>query len=317
MAGPTHALTFGPVPSRRLGRSLGINTIPPKRCTYACVYCQLGRTPNLRLDRHEIFPVRRIVDAVAERLDACALAGERVDALTVVPDGEPTLDLRLGELLEALHRFELRVAVITNGSLLCRSDVRDALAHADWVSVKVDAGREAEWRRVNRPHGRLRLTDVLGGVCAFAENRRGTLVTETMLVAGVNDALDHLRELALILQTIEPDTAYVAVPTRPPAEPWVEASPADRLVTAWAMLRERLPRVELLADAVVGAVARTGELEDDVLAITAVHPLDEHQLATLSDAAGDGLEAAEHLVAEGWLERTEWRGRRFYTRTLH
>lgn len=317
MAGPTHALTFGPVPSRRLGRSLGINTIPPKRCSYACVYCQLGRTPNLRLDRHGIFPTQRVVDAVAERLDACARSGDRVDALTVVPDGEPTLDAGLGALLEALHRFELPVAVITNGSLLCRSDVRDGLSHADWVSVKVDAGREEEWRRVNRPHGRLRLTEVLGGVCAFAESRCGTLVTETMLVAGVNDALGHLRELALVLQTIEPDTAYVAVPTRPPAEAWVEAPPADRLVTAWAMLRERLPRVELLADTVAVAPVRTGELEDDVLAITAVHPLDEHQLATLSDAAGDGLDAAEHLVAEGWLERTEWRGRRFYTRTFH
>ena len=103
----------------------------------------------------------------------------------------------------------------------------------------IDAGREAEWRRVNRPHGRLRLTEVLGGVCAFAESRRGTLVTETMLVAGVNDALDHLRELALVLQTLEPDIAYVAVPTRPPAEPWVEPPPADRLVTAWAMLRDQ------------------------------------------------------------------------------
>lgn len=317
MAGPTHALTFGPVPSRRLGRSLGINTIPPKRCSYACVYCQLGRTPNLRVDRHEIFTVDRIVDAVAERLDACARAGEQVDALTVVPDGEPTLDLGLGELLASLHRFALPVAVITNGSLLCRSDVREALAGADWVSVKVDAGRETEWRRVNRPHGRLRLTEVLGGVCAFAESRRGTLVTETMLVAGVNDALDHLRELALVLQTLEPDIAYVAVPTRPPAEPWVEPPPADRLVTAWAMLRERLSRVEMLADLLPSGPARTGELEDDLLAITAVHPLDEHQLATLSAESEDGLAAAEQLVAAGWLERTEWRGRRFYTRVIH
>jgi wyosine [tRNA(Phe)-imidazoG37] synthetase (radical SAM superfamily) len=316
MAGPAHSLTFGPVPSRRLGRSLGINTIPPKRCTYACVYCQLGRTPNLRLDRHEIFPTDRIVDAVAERLDACARAGERVDALTVVPDGEPTLDLRLGQLLAALHRFELPVAVITNGSLLCRSDVRDALTHADWVSVKVDAARETEWRRVNRPHGRLGFTDVLGGACAFAESRRGTLVTETMLVAGVNDELGHLRELALVLQTLEPDIAFVAVPTRPPAEPWVEPPSTDRMVTAWAMLRERLPRVELLTDTVYDPPARTGELEEDVLAITAVHPLDEHQLAVLSGGSGNGLEVAEQLVADGWLERTEWRGRRFYTRAV-
>jgi hypothetical protein len=89
------------------------------------------------------------------------------------------------------------------------------------------------------------------------------------------------------------------------------------MVTAWAMLRERLPRVELLTDTVYDPPARTGELEDDLLAITAVHPLDEHQLATVSGASGDGLEAAEHLVAEGLLERTRWRGRRFYSRRVH
>jgi wyosine [tRNA(Phe)-imidazoG37] synthetase (radical SAM superfamily) len=122
--------TFGPVPSRRLGRSLGINNIPPKTCSYACIYCQLGRTLHLQTERAAFYDPVLLFDEVAKRLDAVRSAGENVDFLSFVPDGEPTLDLNLGRLIELLRPLGSEIAVITNSSLLWRPEVRDELATA-------------------------------------------------------------------------------------------------------------------------------------------------------------------------------------------
>ena len=308
------ALTFGPVPSRRLGRSLGINNIPPKTCSLSCVYCQLGRTLTMRVERGTFFTPEAIVAAVSERLAACARASEAVDALTVVPDGEPTLDESLGRTLEALRSFGHKVAVITNATLLWCDAVRDDLAQADWVSVKVDAVRDEPWHAVGRPHGRLRLPGVLEGIRAFARGFPGELVTETMLVAGVNDSDDHLRQLSAFLGDLVPSIAYLAVPIRPPAEQWVKPPDPDRLVAGYRILAERLPRVELLADQPKGGPARTGGLVDDLLAITAVHPLNDSAVVQLAGGDAEGLEVAESLVARGLLASARFAGDRFFVR---
>jgi wyosine [tRNA(Phe)-imidazoG37] synthetase (radical SAM superfamily) len=148
-------IAFGPVPSRRLGRSIGINHIPPKTCSYACVYCQVGRTSRLRTARRAFYAVDDIVADVARKVDDARAAGEPVDYLTLVPDGEPTLDINLGQVIERIKPLGVKIAVISNGSWLWRADVRRALAGADWVSVKVDAVRPDVWRRINRPHRSL------------------------------------------------------------------------------------------------------------------------------------------------------------------
>jgi len=237
---------FGPVPSRRLGQSLGVNNIPPKICTYACVYCQLGRTPRMQLTRQAFFRPEATAKVVLRRLEECDRAGVRVDYLSVVPDGEPTLDANLGELLMKLHELGPPVAVITNGSLLDRSDVRSELALADWVSVKVDAVRETTWRSVDRPHGKLRLEPILEGLRTFADSFSNVLVTESMLVAGVNDGEDDLEALTEFLAEVRPTVAYLGVPTRPPAEWWVRSAASADVVRAHAGLASRLPQVELL-----------------------------------------------------------------------
>jgi wyosine [tRNA(Phe)-imidazoG37] synthetase (radical SAM superfamily) len=132
-------IAFGPVPSRRLGRSIGINHIPPKTCTYSCVYCQVGRTSRLRSDRRAFYAVDDIVADVERKLDDARLADEKIDYLTLVPDSEPTLDISLGRVIERLKPLGVDIAVISNGSLLWREDVRAELAEANWVSIKVDA----------------------------------------------------------------------------------------------------------------------------------------------------------------------------------
>ncbi len=215
-------LTFGPVPSRRLGRSLGINNIPPKICSYACCYCQVGQTTEKQINRSAFYPVEAIRESVREKLDQARLANEKIDYLTFVPDGEPTLDSNLDREIDALRAFGLPIAVISNASLVSRENVREALEKADWISLKMDSVTEATWRRLNRPHRLLSLPSILDGARTLAGRFTGRLVTETMLVAGLNDGEEELTALARFLEELQPFRAYLAVPTRPPAERWVQ-----------------------------------------------------------------------------------------------
>lgn len=216
-------IAFGPVPSRRLGRSLGVNNIPPKVCTYSCVYCQVGRTMKMTADRRAFYDPDHILMDVEEKVEKSNQAGEPIDYLTFVPDGEPTLDVNLGREIEMLKSLGIKIAVITNASLFWRQDVRDALMSADWVSVKVDAIGQETWRSVNRPDRTLRMPKVLSGMLRFADAYGGELVTETMLVRGVNDSEHYAEELAYIVALLRPACAYLSIPIRPPAENWVQA----------------------------------------------------------------------------------------------
>ena len=310
------APVFGPVPSRRLGSSLGVNTIPPKHCSYSCVYCQLGRTSRMTVERQSFFRPEVVVEAVRRRLDECERGGVGIDYVTLVPDGEPTLDVHLGRLLEALGALGPPVAVITNGSLLDRAEVRAELAVADWVSVKLDAADPATWHRVDRPCRQLDLARLLAGLQSFVGSFDGTLVTETMLVAGVNDGPDAVAAVAERLGAVGPAVAYLTVPTRPPAEPTVRVPDASSLVRAFLTLSRRVPRVELLAGDPVGRLAPSDDLARDLLAITAVHPLDDGGVVELGGGSPQALEVAGELVRQGLLETTSHRGRRFFIRSF-
>lgn len=188
-------LIFGPVPSRRLGRSLGVNNIPPKSCTYSCVYCQVGPTHRTEAVPRAFYAPARIAREVEQHLSRLRERGARVDYLTLVPDGEPTLDEHLGETIERLKVFGIPIAVISNGSLLSHNDVRERLSKADWVSLKLDAMDSKTWRRINRPDPALDHAQMLDGMVQFASRFEGTLATETMLVAGVNDDAAHAEAL--------------------------------------------------------------------------------------------------------------------------
>jgi wyosine [tRNA(Phe)-imidazoG37] synthetase (radical SAM superfamily) len=309
-------IAFGPVPSRRLGRSLGINNIPAKVCTYSCVYCQVGRTTEMPIERRRFYDPDRILRDVRDKVEMTKEAGETVDYLTFVSDGEPTMDANLGREIELLRRLDIPIAVITNSSFLSRHDVRGDLMGADWVSLKMDSVEERTWRRVNRSHTRLELTSILEGALAFARSFRGKLVTETMLVAGVNDGEGHLREVAGFLGRLRPDTAYLAAPTRPPAEEWVRAPDEETLNRAYQILSEQVERVEFLIGYEGDAFAFTGDVEEDLLSITAVHPMRENAVSTFLARAGAKSEVIHRLVAQGQLVRVEYGGHRFYVRGL-
>jgi wyosine [tRNA(Phe)-imidazoG37] synthetase (radical SAM superfamily) len=307
---------FGPVPSRRLGHSLGINNIPPKTCTYSCVYCQLGRTIRMRAERCAFFEPGQILQDVQARIAGAREVGEPIDYLTFVPDGEPTLDLHLGRAIALLKPLGIKVAVITNASLLWREEVRADLMGADWVSLKVDAAGRQVWRRVDRPHGTLQLPRIREGLLQFARSYRGELVTETMLVDGVNTDEAVIREVAKLVADLRPSTAYLSAPIRPPAEEWVRPPAEESLNRAYQVFREGVERVEYLIGYEGNAFAFTGDVEDDLLSITAVHPMRQDAVTAYLDRAGADWSVVRRLVDRDQLVRTSYRGSEFYLRRL-
>jgi wyosine [tRNA(Phe)-imidazoG37] synthetase (radical SAM superfamily) len=307
-------IAFGPVPSRRLGRSLGINHLPPKTCSYSCVYCQVGRTTRCRDRRSRFFGPDSVVGAVATKVAAVRGAGGNIDYLTFVPEGEPTLDRDLGAMIRKLRPLGIPIAVVTNASLLYRSDVREDLAEADWLSVKVDTVDEGRWRQLNRPHGRLRLDGILTGMRELAGAFRGELVTETMLVADRNDRETELRSTASFVGSLEPSTAYVAVPTRPPAERWVRPAPPAALARAWEVFRALAGRTEFLVGYEGDAFTTTGDPRHDLLAIAAVHPIRERAAARFLGRAGANPDLVAELLGRGDLVRVAYAGHGYLVR---
>jgi wyosine [tRNA(Phe)-imidazoG37] synthetase (radical SAM superfamily) len=313
---PGHEIVFGPVPSRRLGRSLGIDHVPPKTCTYACTYCQLGPTMRMRVDRCAFAPPDELAAAVRAKLGALRWRGEAVDALTFVPAGEPTLDANLGTEIRALRPLGIPIAVIGNASLIWRSDVRADLVEADWVSLKVDAVDPAIWHALDRPHGSLELDAILDGACTFGRDFAGTLVTETMLVAGVNDDPEHLDAVARFLARLAPHTAYLSVPTRPPAVPGVRPPDEAAVNRAFQIFAARLPAVACLLGYEGNAFSASGDAETDLLGITAVHPMREDAVAELLRRSGADRAFLRRLVDEGRLVETRYGGSTFYVRRI-
>ena len=310
-------LVFGPVPSRRLGRSMGINNIPPKICTYSCVYCQLGRTIKLQSARQAFYEPEEILQEVQDKIEKACAAGESVDYLTFVPDGEPTLDIHLGAEIALLKPLGIKLAVITNSSLLWHEEVRAALAQADWVSLKVDAVLEEVWHRVDRPHGSLRLPAILEGALEFAQAFAGQLVTETMLVEGVNDGVDAIGAVSDFLARLKPQTAYLAIPTRPPAEAWVRSPDEEVINRDYQILRREVAHVEYLVGYEGNAFAFTGDVADDLLSITSVHPMREDAVDEFLGRAEADWAVVRDLIAGGQLVETAYEGRKFYVRKLN
>jgi len=311
-----NSISYGPVPSRRLGRSLGINNIPPKICTYACVYCQLGKTINMQVDRATFYRAADVARAVTEQVTKVKEKGETVDYLTFVPDGEPTLDTNLGEEIELLKPLDTKVAIISNASLIWRKDVRDDLEKADWVSLKVDAISEEVWRRIIRPHKSLELEAILDGIRDFASTFKGELTTETMLIQGFNDNNEELEKIAHFLVKLKPDKAYLAIPTRPPARREIRAASESGINMAYQIFSERLSGVEYLIGYEGNAFASTGNVKNDLLGITSVHPMREEAVTAFLKKTGDDWAVIERLIEDSALIELEYQGKKFYMRKL-
>ncbi len=311
-------IVFGPVPSRRLGKSLGINNIPPKICTYSCVYCQLGRTNNMQISRREFYKPEEITRAIEKKVQDAREKGEPIDYLTFVPDGEPTLDINLGKEIDLIKSLSLgiKIAVITNSSLVWKEDVRDDLHKADWVSLKIDSVSQDIWRRIDRPHGSLKLDKILDGISEFSRTFNGELITETMLIQDVNGDVKEVEQVADLIAKLNPKKSYVSIPTRPPAEKRVTPATEYEINRAYQIFKVRGINVEYLIGYEGNAFAYTGNVEEDLLSITSVHPMREEGIEEFLMKAKAGWSVIKKLIDEDKLIQVEYKDKKFYMRKL-
>jgi wyosine [tRNA(Phe)-imidazoG37] synthetase (radical SAM superfamily) len=271
----------------------------------------------MQVERQGFYNPDRVLREVRDKVEKAQEKGESIDYLTFVPDGEPTLDLNLGREIEGLRPLGIKIAVISNASLVWRDDVREELAKADWVSLKADAASEEIWRRVNRPHKSLQLDAIQEGMLAFAQDYDGVLCTETMLVDGINDGEDAIAEVADFLAHLKPDRAYLAIPTRPPAEPWAQAPGEETINQAYQIVSKRVNHVEYLIGYEGTAFAFTGDIEEDLLSITSVHPMREDAVREFLERAEGEWETVRRLMSEEKLVEVKHGGHRFYLRKLN
>jgi len=309
-------IAFGPVPSRRLGRSLGINNIPPKVCTYSCVYCQVGRTDTMQVERCPFYEPEDIFKSVRKQVKKAIKKGEPIDYLTFVSDGEPTLDVNLGYEIDLLKSLGIKIGIITNASLIFHEDVRADLMKTDWVSLKFDSILKTSWRKINRPHRELELGLILEGMLDFSKIFPGELVTETMLVQGISIDADILKEMADFLVRLNPAKVYLAIPTRPPAENWVHPPAPEDINVVFQIFREKLDQVEYLIGYEGNAFAFTGNVEEDLLSITSVHPMRESAVREYLKNAGVDWSVVHQLITQSKLVETDYAGQKFYLRNF-
>ena len=258
---------FGPVPSRRLGKSLGVDPVPLKTCNWNCVYCQLGRSRPLSNQRQTFSPSEEILSEVQIALASHA-PGE-IDWITFVGSGETTLHDGIGYLIQRVKAMtDIPVAVITNGSLLFLPEVRRALEQADAVMPSLDAGNPRLYKKINRPYPGITFNRLTRGLKTFRQEYTGKLWIEVMLVRDLNDSQEALMEIAGLLKQIQPDEVHILKPDRPAAETWVEAPDEEGLLRAQAILGDvarlvhpssgvfDLSGAESLVDAIIGIITR-------------------------------------------------------------
>lgn len=310
-------ITFGPIPSRRLGRSLGINNIPPKICSYACVYCQLGKTYQMKTELTKFYSSEQIFDKVREKVEKSREKGEQIDYITFVSDGEPTLDINLGQEIRLIKSLGIKVAVISNSSLLGQEKVIKNLMEADLISLKVDSVDENIWKKINRPHRKLKLSAILKDILEFTNIFKGEIITETMLLEDINDDSRNIEQVVDFLIQVNPKIAYLSIPIRPPAEKWVQAPGEEDLNHIFNIFKKRISKVEYLVGYEGNAFAFTGEVEEDILSITSVHPMREEALRDFLKRAESDWSIVLKLINENKLVETEFEGNKFYIRKLN
>jgi wyosine [tRNA(Phe)-imidazoG37] synthetase (radical SAM superfamily) len=207
---------FGPVPSRRLGRSLGVDLVPYKTCTFDCIYCDLGRTTNKTTSRQSFVSpeeIQRELELTLSVLD------KKPDYITVSGSGEPTLNNHIGQIIRGAKEItSIPVAVLTNSSLLSLEEVRNDLSEADLVVPSLDAITPTLFEYINRSHPSLRIQDIVSGLIQFRRQYQGHIWLEVLFCRGVNDGREEIEKLKEIIERIKPDRIQLNTPVRPPAE---------------------------------------------------------------------------------------------------
>ncbi|MBF8982857.1 radical SAM protein [Lutibacter sp. B2] len=268
---------FGPVPSRRMGLSIGVSPIPKKYCNYSCIYCQLGRTNHLTNERKCFFELEDILEEFKDYLKS----EKAFDVVTVVGEGEPTLYKDLGKLIIELKKHTTKpVAVITNGGLLNKKEVRDDLKNADIVLPSFDACDEKTFKKVDRAHGRINFSEIYEGLIDFSNEYEGQLWIETMIMKDLNDDEESLMKMKKLLEKVKYDRLYINTPVRPPAEEWVEQVSSDKISLAVNILKG-------ISIDMLDSKGFASEVEDDYEAIISIirrHPMNQYEIRSFLES---------------------------------
>ncbi len=282
---------FGPVPSRRLGLSLGVSPIPDSTCNYSCIYCQLGRTRNMTNSREEHYPIKEIINEFKEFLKS----NVKYDVVSIVGEGEPTLYSDLGNLIIELKKItEKPVVVITNGSLLSFDEVRRALLNADILLPSMDAFDEESFKKINRPYGKLKYEEVRKGLEIFSKDFKGELWLEIMLMKNINDSKEIIGKYKKILKTINYDRLYINTPVRPPAEE--EIREIDKETMAYAAEELGGISIDLLSSQ--GFYSDIKDHKQAIKSIIKRHPMNQMELFSFITGRGLNNSEAELLIED-------------------
>jgi len=299
---------YGPVPSRRLGRSYGVDIVPFKVCTLDCVYCQLGKTTDRTIKRKDYGPIEPILAELRETL----AEGLEADFITIAGSGEPTLNLRLGELIDGIKKItDIPVAILTNGTLLYKEDVRADCANADLLMPSLDAGDEQTFQRINQPHNDISIENVISGLCAFRDEFAGRIWLEVFFVEGLNTDAEQIAKIRDAIELIRPDKIQLNTAVRPTAEADIMKLDAEKLQAIVARLG---PKCEVVADFSLSHHGKPfGNKAEDVLSILKRRPCSLNDICSgLGIGRNEALKYVTGLEHKGIIHSEKKDGRIFF-----
>ena len=270
----------------------------------------------MRVERKMFYKPAEILKSVEKKVKDANNKKEPIDYLTFVSDGEPTLDVNLAKEVGLLKTLGIKIAVISNASLIWQEDVRDNLCKADWVSLKIDAASEDIWHRVNRPHKSLQLDKIFRSILEFSHFFKGKLATETMLIEDINDNTKEIGKIVTFIAGLKDAKSYISIPTRPPAETRVRPANEHTINTAFQLFKEKSIDAEHLIGYEGNAFAFTGNIEKDLLSITSVHPMRKEAVDEFLKKANGKWAVIEKLKNENKLIETEYKNNKFFIRKL-
>jgi wyosine [tRNA(Phe)-imidazoG37] synthetase (radical SAM superfamily) len=301
--------TFGPVPSRRLGRSLGVDCVPFKTCSYDCIYCQLGKTTVKTVERKEYYPVDAVVREVVEKLKKVSPP----DYITLSGSGEPTLHSCIDDIISGIKDIsDVPVAVLTNGSLFWIEEVRDAVSGADLIMPSLDAGSEETFLRVNRPQRGILFEKMVEGLRSLRRKFMGSLWLEVFITGGVTDREEEIVKIKKLTDYIAPDRIQLNTAARTPAEDYAGLVDIEKMEKISAFFG---PSCEVIADyaAVHGCddFSSTGE---EVLELLRLRPCSVDDIsAGLSLHRNEAVKFVQELMDKNLIRMERRRGTMLYT----
>jgi wyosine [tRNA(Phe)-imidazoG37] synthetase (radical SAM superfamily) len=298
---------FGPVPSRRLGLSLGVDLIPPKTCTFDCLYCQVGRTTSKTIEPQSFVPVHEVVEEIGKKLLKTA-----PDAITLAGSGEPTLHAELDQVIASVKKMtDIPVVLLTNGSLFWKEEVRQRALNADIIMPTLSSAFEPTFRKIHRPHPGIDLGNIIEGLKRLRQDYKGQLFLEVVLLAGINDTKKELGGLKTMVDDINPEKIQLNTVVRPPTDKRAMSVDRKRLEDIKTSFGEK---AEIVAEIPVeGTGKKSDSLAGELLDMIKRRPLKPIDISNVLDLSlADVEDLVKGLLIKGYIRKQEHSGETYY-----